>query len=229
MGRHVKLSDREKEWFRPHHRSQERFMDTREERKRFLIVCEGAKTEPHYFEAFNKILQQHVVQLDIHGEGANTLSLVARAQHIRDSRLSGDYPFDQVWVVFDRDSVESDDFDNAIHKAKSAGMHCAWSNEAFEIWYILHFEYRNTGMSRTEYQSALSDLLGEPYQKNAPDMYLKLLRYGKQAQAVTWARKLHDEFLTFGTPPSQSNPCTTVFLLVEELNRFKVNRGEGSE
>jgi hypothetical protein len=195
MGRPVKLSDRTKEWFLRRLPCRDRRLNTLEERQRFLIVCEGEKTEPNYFESFIQILPRQVVQLEIFGEGANTLSLVAKAKALRDRRVSSDYPFDQVWVVFDRDSFEPDDFDNAIHKVEACGMHCAWSNEAFELWYILHFEFRNTGMSRTEYQGKLGELLGETYRKNASDMYQKLLRIGKQSQAMDWAKVLHEGVL----------------------------------
>jgi len=221
MGRPVKLSDQKKEWFGRCHCNQKRRVGMREERERILIVCEGTKTEPNYFEAFKQDLLPNVVQLDICGEGANTLSLVARAQDIRDSEAKGEHPFDQAWVVFDRDSFDPDDFDNAIHMANAAGMRCAWSNEAFELWYILHFEYRNTGMSRTEYQSKLTGMLGEPYRKNAPNMYRKLMKRGNQVQATAWAETLHKSFKASDTPSSRCNPCTTVFELVRELNKFK--------
>jgi len=133
-----------------------------------------------------------------------------------------DYPFDQVWVVFDRDSFEPDDFDNAIKSADANGMKCAWSNEAFELWYILNFEYRNTGMNRTEYKGRLTNLLGEPYCKNATDMYQKLLKIGNQTQAMAWAKMLQQNSKERQLPPSKSNPCTTVSTLIEELNRFTV-------
>ena len=221
MGRPVKISDRNKAWFLQRLPCEERRLDTREERQRFLIVCEGEKTEPNYFESFRQDLPRQVIQLEIFGEGNNTLTLVAKAQALRDDRVSGDYPFDQVWVVFDRDSFDPDNFDNAIHSADSCGIHCAWSNEAFELWYVLHFEFRNTRMSRTEYQSKLGKLLGETYRKNASDLYQKLSQTGNQSQAVAWAKLLHDRFLASGAPPSRSNPCTTVFMLVEQLNLFK--------
>lgn len=221
MGQPVKLSDRNKQWFIKSLHCRERRLNIREERQRFLIVCEGEKTEPNYFEMFGQELPRRVVQLDIYGEGANTLSLVSRAKYLRDSQATGDYPFDQVWIVFDRDSFDADNFDNAINMAEADGMQCAWSNEAFELWYILHFEYRNTAMSRTEYQGKLTILLGETYRKNAPDMYQKLMRLGNQRNAITWAKKLRDEFQSAITPPSRSNPCTTVFQLVEQLNLYK--------
>jgi hypothetical protein len=201
-------------------------MDIRNERQRILIVCEGEKTEPNYFEAFKTLLPPHTVDLDIVGEGFNTLSLVDRAQKLRDKRSGGDYSYDQIWVVFDRDSFEPSAFDNAIHKAESDKIQCAWSNEAFELWYVLHFEYRTTAMPRSEYQAKLTQSLGQRYKKNVRDMYRQLAEKGNQAQAIGWARTLHDEVCAVRTPPSKANPCTTVFKLVEVLNYFKTDQVE---
>ncbi len=229
MGRPVKLSDRGKAWCNHESRAMKRAVRISAARERILIVCEGTKTEPNYFRAFKALLPNHVVELDIQGEGFNTLSLVEQAQKLRMDRASGDYPFDQVWVVFDRDSFEPDNFDNAIHKATTDKIECAWSNEAFELWYILHFEYRTTGMSRDEYEGKLTGLLGQEYRKNATDMYRQLAAKGNQKQAIAWARRLHDEIEVAGTPASRANPCTTVFKLVETLNGFKpVQKEEGN-
>ena len=140
---------------------------------------------------------------------------------MRDGRKSGAYPFDQVWVVFDRDSFPPSDFDNAISKAEADGIKCAWSNEAFELWYVLHFEYRTTAMPRVDYQDKLSSLLGRTYAKNAPDMYQVLDATGSQEHAVNWAKRLHGEAQASCKPFSQANPCTTVYALIETLNGFK--------
>jgi hypothetical protein len=220
MSKPVKLSDVDKKWNRRGDRCQSRCVDIRDERQRFLIVCEGTKTEPTYFEAIQKLLPPNVATIEIYGEGANTLSLVDLAREKRESRKDGDYSFDQVWVVFDRDSFPPDNFDNAIKSTNAEGMRCAWSNEAFELWYILHFEYRNSAMARQEYQKKLQEFLGEPYKKNAVDMYEKLAKFGDQKRAIGWARKLFEDFDGRRIPPSRSNPCTTVYLLVEELNKF---------
>lgn len=219
MGRPVKLSDKNKAWF-VRRGCRDRITESREERRRFLIVCEGEKTEPNYFQAFGEHLPKRLVELKIFGAGTNTLSLIRQAQGLRDERMNGDYPYDEVWVVFDRDSFPPDDFDNAIHMAETDEIKCAWSNEAFELWYILHFEYRTTSMPRADYQAKLTQLLSRKYQKNSVDMYQQLAKNGNQAQAIIWAHRLHKEDHD-GKPPSRANPCTTVYQLVEELNRFK--------
>jgi disulfide oxidoreductase YuzD len=215
MGKPTKVSDRNAPWYRPKIKRQYR---NRAFRKYFLIVCEGTRTEPNYFVAISKALPLNVIELDIQGEGANTLSLVQRAREIRDSRAKSSYPFDEVWVVFDKDSFPPHNFDNAIASAQADQIHCAWSNEAFELWYILHFEYRNTGMNRDEYSHCLTNHLGETYRKNDELMYRKLTALGDETIAIRNAKLLCQNA---PLPPSSANPCTTVYLLVEELNKYK--------
>ena len=49
---------------------------TRETRKRFLIICEGEKTEVNYFKAFDVPKK---IEVRVKGEGKNSLSLVEKA------------------------------------------------------------------------------------------------------------------------------------------------------
>jgi len=217
MGKPIKISDRGKIWAK---RSLERKIDIRPERERILIVCEGAKTEPNYFKSIQSTLPRHVVEICIYGEGANTQSLVNRAKEIHNSKKGTDYPYDETWVVFDKDSFGSDQFDNAIRSAESTGMKAAWSNEAFELWYILHFEARQTGMSRTEYKNCLTEYLETPYKKNDPDMYSRLVAKGDESKAIQRAKSLLSSHN--GIPHHDANPCTKVNELVEKLNSFKV-------
>lgn len=106
----------------------ERKIETRELRERFLIVCEGGKTEPNYFKSFR--VPKNVI--DIYGLGANTTSLVEEAIKLKNK----DGGYDQVWCVFDRDSFPKQNFNAAISSAKAQGIQVAYSNEAFELWYL---------------------------------------------------------------------------------------------
>ncbi len=216
MGKPIKISDRGKIWAK---RSLERKIDIRPERERILIVCEGSKTEPNYFKSIQSTLPPQVVEICIEGEGANTQSLVDRAKKHRDSKKETDSPYDEVWVVFDKDSFEASMFDNAIHSAKSAQMKTAWSNEAFELWYILHFEDRQTGMSRTEYKDCLTKYLGSSYLKNDPNMYSKLTEKGDESKAMQRAKSLQRSHADI--PNHDANPCTRVNELIEKLNSFR--------
>ena len=94
--------------------------------RRFLIVCEGEKTEPNYFRKFPENPEVYD-RIDVHGTGYNTISLVNEAIKLK--------------------------------------------IEAFEIWYMLHFNFYDSALSRNQYKEKLSELLGRPYKKNDEDMY----------------------------------------------------------
>lgn len=64
--------------------------------------------------------------------------------------------FDRIWVVFDKNSFPPDNYNRAVDLAEKNGFGCACSNEAFELWYLLHFVFFDTAISRDQYQVKLS-------------------------------------------------------------------------
>ncbi|MBE9088394.1 RloB domain-containing protein [Microcystis aeruginosa LEGE 11464] len=193
---------------------------TRETRKRFLIVCEGEKTEVNYFKAFAVPKKFEVM---VKGEGKNSLSLVEKAIQIIDN-LKKDDSFDQIWCVFDKDNCSKEQFNQAERLAKENNVKIAYSNEAFEIWFILHFQYLDIATSRSEYLTILTNQMKkygllnkkEKYAKNREDMYEKLKPY--QRTAITNAAKLIQDRDEAKKHPFDANPSTTVQELVQELN-----------
>ena len=152
--------------------------------------------------------------MDVRGLGEDPSRLVRSAQDLKNK--DGD-DYDQIWCVFDRDSWPLENFNNAISSATSQGFGVAYSNEAFELWYILHFEYLDTGIPRKDYIHKLSLLLvGQKYQKNSETIYDELL--ARQPIAIRNAKKLLTQYAP--PDPANDNPSTTVHLLVQELNRF---------
>lgn len=192
-------------------------IESRLPRPRILIVCEGAKTEPNYFLAFK-------VTNDVVGAGVETLRVVEEAQRLNES----DGPFDQIWCVFDRDSFPADNFDNAIHKVQSMvdrGFRVAYSNEAFELWYVLHFEFLHAALSREDYIKKLDGHLKRPYTKGDPGIYDALQQLGNEERAMGWAEKLKTAHAP-ETPPSRCCPKTTVHHLVRELRGIQRDSGQ---
>jgi len=181
-----------------------------EPRQSFLIVCEGQKTEPNYFRKF-PIPADSVV--DVKGTGANTDGLVRKAIQLRAGQK-----YDQVWVVFDRDSFTLEHFNSAIQMANANGIHIAYSNEAFELWYVLHFFYLDTAITRVDYRHRLSqkDCLGYEYEKNSKTIYDELSI--RQPTAIRNAKRLLEQY----NPPNpvSDKPSTTVHLLVEQLHQL---------
>ena len=144
-----------------------------------------------------------------------------RAIEVRDEsriNLNMRKPYDQIWCVFDRDSVPAQRFNEAFALANRTGFRIAYSNEAFELWYLLHFNFYNTGISRADYIEKLVPLLGHNYTKNSSSMYREL--HTRQSDAIRNAHTLLAQYSP--CHPVEDNPSTTVHLLIEELNRFLV-------
>ncbi len=188
----------------------------------FLIVCEGEKTEPNYFKSFPKKVGKIIYDIEFEGGGISTIKVVEKAIELRDKSKQ---KYDRVWAVFDRDSFNANSFNSAILKAKANNIKCAWSNEAFELWYLLHFHNRVTAMKRTEYEKAIEEAvngkLGKKkkkfeYKKNSPEISTLLSRIGNQELAIKWAKELANSIS--GEQFANYNPQTMVFKLVEELN-----------
>ena len=200
----------------------ERKQGTRAEIVRFLIVCEGEKTEPNYFRAFIDNRRSEVKEVNVKGCGCSTCQLINEAKKIRE-KLEHERPvsFDRVWLVFDKDEFK--DFNKAIEDAKKEGMNCAWSNQAFELWYVLHFQYLVTGVDRKQYIEMIEDKVRKAskskkfkYKKNDKDFYQILQEHGDEEQAIKRAQRLRG---IRGEEKNYAahNPRTEVDLLVDEL------------
>lgn len=190
---------------------------------RILIVCEGERTEPNYFRSFDRFKKGNMVyELTLDGGKINTIGVVDKAISLRNQ---ANIPYDRVWAVFDKDSFPAKNFNSAIVKAGQNHIECAWSNEAFELWYLYHFHNRITGMSREEYASALTRAVNESplYKKRMPYKYAKndknsfeiVTTYGSQDNAIRWAEAKHKEY--GDERYATHNPCTTVYRLVRQL------------
>ena len=198
---------------------------------KILIVSEGTKTEPNYFKSFRTFNRGTIVyDIEVKGEADNTINVVDKAIEFRDN---GEY--DSVWAVFDKDSFPDKNFNAAIIKAEQNGICCAWSNEAFELWYLYHFVNRVTAMSRKEYEQAISDAVNKSpiykskkaykYQKKDPNNYQIMTTYGSMEDAIKYAEAQSLKYTDnrFAT----HNPCTMVYKLVrlligqdEEFNEY---------
>ncbi len=180
--------------------------------RRILIVCEGEKTEPNYFKSFpsNPIVYDTI---EVTGIGNNTVFVVNEAIRLRNKALKDGEPYIEVWAVFDKDDFPVSDFEKAVQLAMENHIKYAYSIESFELWYLLHFNYYDTGMSRSVYIEKLSSLLGKTYRKNDVTMYKTLSR--KMHTALKNASTLYTRQCC--KPIAEQNPVTLVFLLVQKL------------
>ena len=186
----------------------QRKVNTKNTKKKVLIVCEGARTEPSYFKSFRVFKECEIV-----GDGSNTVSVVKRAL-----KMMAKEDYREVWCVFDRDSFPKARVKQALQLAANNGIKVAFSNESFELWYVLHFEYLDTQISRAAYCQKLTTLLKIKYEKNDVSMYRKLS--DNQHQAIANAKKLEGRIVPTGNCSVDSYPYTTVYKLVESLNKI---------
>ena len=196
------------------------------EKKSFLIVCEGKNTEPLYFKNFPVPTKAVIIE-----GGCNTKTkLVDYALEISKKEK---YIGREVWCVFDydvkpdEDATQPQDFNNAITKAESNGMKVAWSNDAFELWFVLHYQKLDAHVTREK----LNEVLKKEWDLRDFNNTAKTIAFCKghyerhggsgsemQNNAIKRAKELHQ---TYSRRQDFSNhcPCTTVYLLVEELNK----------
>jgi len=218
-------------------KAHEKVKDIRE--REWLLVCEGKKTECNYFKglvaSLNTTGNNHIL-LKPCGEGKNTTSLIDSVDKHFDY-LDKEYgltriPYTKIIFVFDKDDFSADQFNSAVTKAKKRFPNCivAWSNESFELWLNLHFDYISTGMTRWEYNDRLTDILrnkkiltkNQNYKdhiSNHDDIFNKIESAGGcYKKAESHAQTLASQN-KFKHNPAKSNPVTMVHDAVAALRK----------
>ena len=117
-----------------------RRVDTRNEKRTFLIFCEGELTDVDYLEALKDLpeTQENAeIRIDYETAGSVPKTLVlaaADAQGVEDE-------IDEFWCVFDVEwPGNHPQLDDTLELANARGIRVAVSNPCFEYGRILHFE-----------------------------------------------------------------------------------------
>lgn len=202
-----------------HHRK----MANRSPYERVLIVCEGGKTEPHYFKWLANdfgLNRANVVIADKNG-GLDPKSLVDYALE----EYEKERDFDHIYCVFDRDKHTTYgaaiDKIHSIRLKKGSQIHPITSIPCFEFWLLLYFIY-----TTRQYEAPLNEsnceLVVVDLRRYIPDYEkgsLSFLDYlaGKTDEAITRAKQIGTFHGTSGT----DNPSTKIFFLVEYLKSLK--------
>ncbi len=186
-----------------------------------LIVTEGKKTEPNYFEALkNHINSKYPGRLSIKvkGTGKNTKDLLKYAKKIADQSVN---EFKHVWIVFDKDDFPANDFDETCSGCEKISdeytlYHPLWSNQCIEYWFLLHYIYLETPLERKDYFSKLTKHMKRKYEKNQTDIYALLKP--NLPTAVENAKKIARRYADAN--PSECDPCTKVYEIFEILKKY---------
>lgn len=216
----IKKTDRQKAWLKKVKPSLYK-IETKEVNKIILIVAEG-QSEKLYFESFPVItLSVEAIELG----GQSKLKLIEATESIINN---SDKTFDEVWCVFDMDikqgKKEFSDFDNAIKSGLSKGFKIAYSNDCFELWYYLHYNYTDQKNHRSFYYKKLGQRWNVNYEKDGKKYefcqkiysILEIDENASQLDAIKRAEKLYKIQSTLDY--HKQNPITLVYQLVAFLN-----------
>lgn len=186
------------------------------------VFCNGELAEINYFKELKDNYRSH--KIVIYKKGLSKLSpwqLIEEVGRRLKSGLLTDYdPLgDQLWCVFDVDDYWNHNkkkFCNGIALANENGINLAWSNECFELWYLLHFQQVSTSLRRIEYGKLLKShfkKLGIKYSKNKSGLFILLLNCLENAKKN--ARLIYED------GEIKKNPSTNIHTLVAQLEKTK--------
>lgn len=199
----------------------DRLKSKRQAPANYLIVCEGKKTEPNYFNGLKKKINEKygnkvdvlIPNIDVKGTGMNTTSLVKYTQKIVNY---ANKVYGQVWVVFDKDDYNDKQFNLAV---ENCNYNVAWSNPNFELWLLSHFRKVNSYISKDDVLQELSKEfqkkgLGD-YTKNDTNIFEKVTSEGKLHTAIKNCEYVEE--LNKDEQASQRNSMTRAYKIVDEL------------
>ncbi|NLR94810.1 MULTISPECIES: RloB family protein [Flammeovirga] len=192
-------------------------------RQRVLILCEGAKTEPNYFNGLKhdaaKRRTLSAVDIEVYQPKSHSpLGLVREAIFKKKKALTKGNPYETIWLVFDRDYHKH--IEEVIILAGKNDIKVIISNICFELWFLLHYEMVDVNKRYLKCGNLIKYIQQNyvsRYHKNAKNYHeLKPLT----DLAIERAKKLEEHFISgvkSNTKFHEREPYTNVYVLVEYL------------
>jgi len=200
-----------------------------------LIVCEGEKTEPFYFEEMRVYLDLDSANIKIDGScDSSPKSVLEYAQDLFNKERTKDGNYDRVFCVFDKDQHET--FDYALNKIGSVNVELkneGYSEDdvfiairsipAFEYWFLLHFipstkPYSSVGTKSVGNQ-VIDDL--KVYLPNYEKKHKGFYKYSIDNNLIDGAKAHSKRIFEQSLHTGDINPSTNVHELVEYLEKLK--------
>ena len=182
-------------------------------RESFCIFTEGT-TEQLYFDGFN-LPTLRVTCIGLGGGNADHL-LNEALGYMRLPKYSG---YDHYCLVFDCDDNSQDELLRVVGKSEKSRIRWCFSNPCFELWYLLHFLYRDTPTTPTELKERLLPARIPGYTETTEGV-CDLLR-DRLDTAIRNAQRLLPpaERMAWKNRLQNANPSTNVDELVILLNQ----------
>lgn len=202
---------------------------------RILIVCEGQKTEPFYFEEIRVILELDSANIEIDGScGSSPISVVTHASKLYQRESSSGDSYNKVFCVFDRDSHSTfhqavsriEEINQGLHEegiAEQVQFKAITSIPSFEYWFLLHYNPTTKPYSATQSKSTGAQVISElqkflpDYKKSQRGLYQKSLDENTLQGALAHSERIYES----AKITSNTNPSTNVHELILYLQSIK--------
>ncbi|MBY5200988.1 RloB domain-containing protein [Citrobacter braakii] len=193
---------------------------------KLLIVCEGLKTEPTYFEELIthfELLTASVI--DVTGDcGSSPMCVVRKAKELQTEKIEQGASYDEIYIVIDKDAHV--DYNNALDSIQRAKPSKTWiainSVPCFEFWLLLHYTYTTKAYKNLPGNSSGNQVLKDlkkhikKYEKGDKGIFkttFNALDSKDLNEVIVKAKQCERAATSSGT----DNPLTMVYKLVERL------------
>lgn len=183
------------------------------------IYFNALKTEYHYFEGFKKKLDKYdLINLKLEIEkmknkgGASPDELLEHA--IKNKNVN-----EETWIVFDKDEFKN--INSVICRAEKNAINVAFSNPCFELWFLNHYDYRDTSLTTSQCIKSTEKKFKEKHEKEYLKNDTKCFDYvyPKTKIAIRNSKKQYEKIKEISINADDQNPSTLIYLIVEKLEK----------
>lgn len=196
-----------------------------------VLIFTNGITEKIYFELI-KEKKITAYTLKINHFTANPEQLVRKAIEYKEQ---SDGTINQIWCIFDIDNSHNEKvLEPALILANKNRIQIGYSNLSFEVWLLLHY---TTIIAQTTNNNKLIKNIDDLYHNNikCKQNYdktnkndLKKYFISHLKDAITNAKVIHQKQIKKYNYKQETadciakyNPCSTVYKLIEALNKYK--------
>lgn len=191
---------------------------------RVLIVSEGGKTEPNYFNELVDYYKLNSANVEVTGDcGSSPTSVVSHADKLYRESVDENNAFDRVFCVFDRDT--HDGYQPALDRIAGLKPRCVFtaitSIPCFEYWLLLHFTYTDRPFHAAGKSSIAATVLQE-LKKYWPEYEKSVAgNFSHRIGELDFAKANAARALKSAQANGNENPSTRVHELIEYLQSIK--------
>jgi len=186
-----------------------RKQNTRNVKKRILVIYNGKETEGNYIKALKTRYSATGVIIKPRFENKDALKLVESMKRLKEREENN---FDEFWCIFDVENVTPEQFIKFINISKKEKIQLAYSKISFELWILLHNQYVENSMTVNQLSQKIKNWLGN-YKKTSIDWIYEILPLTNIA--ITNAQKLAKKYQYQNH--LNNDPITFMHLLINSI------------